>query len=97
MLLPLILALGACSASRPPVPDPDPAPVAPGDCQKAHTRLVELDCPEQSTPQGATFAEACETAAKDGRNWRPDCIAKIESCEDLEEAYSTPEEDPCPQ
>ena len=98
----LILILVAVGCGAPPygpqpapVPKPEPAPVEASDCEKAHEKLVELNCELQKTPEGAPFSEACETAADDGRNWRPDCIALVESCDQVEEAFRTPEGEVC--
>jgi len=48
------------------------------------------------TPAGEPFADACQAAAADGRDWRPECLAAISSCDQLEEAYRTPRDRPCP-
>lgn len=37
------------------------------------------------TPGGEPFADACQYAASQGRDWRPACLASVESCEDVEE------------
>lgn len=79
-----------------PPPPPEPAPVGVDDCESAHARLIKLGCAETTTPKGASFQEACEAAAADGRNWRPDCIAQIRSCDEIETMYSTPEGTACP-
>lgn len=79
-----------------PPPPPKPAPVGVDDCESAHEKLVELGCPETTTPKGDSFAVACEAAAADGRNWRPDCIAQIHDCDDIEVMYNTPEGAACP-
>jgi hypothetical protein len=62
---------------------------------KAGSHLRELGCAEGHTPEGALFEDACEHAAADGVDWRPDCIAKIQSCDEITKAYETPEGRPC--
>lgn len=59
-------------------------------CVEAGAHLRRLSCPEAYTPGGMPFAEACEIASKDGRDWRPDCIALVSSCSEVEDAYRTP-------
>ena len=39
------------------------------------------------TPQGTPFAVACLVAYEDGRNWHPQCIAAIDSCDEWRAAY----------
>jgi hypothetical protein len=96
------LVVTACGPAPPygpqpaPVPDPEPTPVPAGACERAQERLTALGCPEQRTPRGASFAAACEAAAADGRNWRPDCIAQVAACSEVEAAYNTVEGQPCP-
>lgn len=97
----IALCFLACGSAPPygpqpkPVPKPEPAPVKDSDCAKAHKKLVELNCEYQTTPDGDSFADACEVAADDGRNWRPDCIALVASCDQVEDAFRTPEGEPC--
>jgi len=40
------------------------------------------------TPDGDPFAEACHYAASQGRPWKSECLAVIETCEDIEAAFS---------
>jgi hypothetical protein len=87
--------LAACS-SAPPSPVQPVPPRSGGDCWDAQGRLDELGCEERQTPRGAKFGAACESAAEDGRDWRPDCIALVESCDDVHEAFLTPEGIACP-
>lgn len=96
----LILFAIACGGSNrpstdPPVPDPPPAPVGETDCERAQHRLDALECAHRRTPKGASFQEACDAAARDGRNWRSDCIALVTSCDDVEKAFRTPKEQAC--
>lgn len=68
-------------------------PVSGEQCAAAGERLRMLQCkssdgtPLWQTPEGTSFADACERAAKDGRNWHPECLATIEDCGELEAAY----------
>lgn len=61
--------------------------VAPSPCKRAEVNLVRLRCPEARTPAGVGFAVACEAAKRDGREWHPDCIARVESCAEVAAAY----------
>lgn len=70
---------------------PKPAPVSSDWCDTAFVRLSELKCKE-AVP---TFTEACKRAITDGRNWRPDCLAVVATCADIETAYRTPEGKAC--
>lgn len=90
MLTALMLSVPFCSA-------PPEAVQSMGYCKDAGDRLEQLGCPEARTPAGAPFAEACEAAAEDGRDWRADCIAQISSCAELQSAYNTPEGEVCPE
>ena len=56
-------------------------------CAEAEKRLLELGCPQAKTPAGAPFKAACEHALSEGRNWHPECIARITACEDMPRAY----------
>lgn len=80
----LVLAVGSCRVV-PPV-DPDPSPPVSGTCLMAQERLQELDCPEQTTPGGTPFAEACERALDDGRDWCAGDISVIRDCSEVEAA-----------
>ncbi|MHC4648229.1 MAG: hypothetical protein ACYTBJ_22445 [Planctomycetota bacterium] len=91
----LALLLAACGTQvdvRPIVPAPEPIPVL-DDCGNAEARLAELDCkgpggePMWQTPKGVSFGDACRAAAIDGRDWKPQCIATIETCDELVGAY----------
>lgn len=68
-------------------------PVSGEQCAAAGDRLRALQCttpdgtPLWQTPEGTPFRDACERAAVDGRNWHPECLATIESCDELEDAY----------
>jgi len=85
MLLSAIVLLIACEIPpRVPTVDPIPGRAA---CEAAGDRLAQLKCPEAFTPMGSTFAVACREAAKDGRNWHAECLAKIESCAEVPAAY----------
>ena len=89
----LVLALvGACAVS----PKPGPRPITPPQpeaCEAAEAKLRVLDCrrddgsPWATTPAGTPFAQACRRALADGRDWKPQCIAKIEVCSVLMCAY----------
>jgi hypothetical protein len=80
---------------EPPAPAPDPVPASEGHCTRAGARLADLGCPQALTPQDESFAAACERALADGRDWRPDCIATVQSCDEVLEAAATPEGEPC--
>lgn len=99
--LAVLLALAtACTVAPLPVPvpppDPEPLPPAPDPqpidpaeaCQAAEDTLKWLQC---MRPDGQLwhvgFGQACTDAYQDGRNWNPQCIRAIESCEALEAAY----------
>lgn len=83
-LLSVCLLLGCAWYS--PAPGPAPIPDT-GDCEAAGATLSALGCPEASTPGGTSFAVACETAARDGRDWHPECIARVTSCSQVEDAF----------
>jgi hypothetical protein len=70
-------------------------PVVGDACDAAQQRLSELGCEEAQTPKGTSFARACVDARQDGRDWRPDCIAQIGDCSQVEDAYSTPKGTAC--
>jgi hypothetical protein len=61
--------------------------VAPTACGRAQLNLERLRCPEAKTPHGAPFGVACEAARRDGRDWHPDCIAKVDTCAAVASAY----------
>ena len=81
-----------CAAVVAPVPPPHVEPVDASDCERAGARLEQLGCrtpagvPLWRTPGGSPFSEACERAASDGRDWRADCLATIESCAEINDA-----------
>ena len=56
-------------------------------CEQAESTLVRLGCPQAVTPSRTRFSTACEAARADGRDWHPDCIAKVASCNDVDAAY----------
>jgi hypothetical protein len=98
LFLPLALAL-ACSPTPGPAPIPpvdpvEPIPVVDNACMRAEEKLRELKCerpggqPWAETKAGTPFHEACERAAADGRDWHPDCIAAILSCDEVDLAYT---------
>jgi hypothetical protein len=109
-MLVLCLTCSGCSigAIRPePAPKPIPTtaptttPTDLDDCQRAEIRLKELDCrradgsPRWLTPKGSSFTEYCRVAVDDGRSPRPDCIAQVTNCEQVNAAQSRPEGTPC--
>lgn len=61
-----------------------PAPVPTDACAAAERRLGELGGCHLSP---AFTADACRRALLDGRNWRPDCLARLASCDGLDAAY----------
>jgi hypothetical protein len=79
----LVAALATCQ--RPPTPATD------DDCAQAEARVFALQCrtdtgvPLWQTPAGASFRDACRAALADAprRDWHPACIARLESCADL--------------
>lgn len=81
----------AAMACRPTPPAPPGPPEA--SCDDAERTLERLECrsdeglPRWKTPKGAPFSDACRAALRDGRNWHPDCIAKITACSELECAF----------
>ena len=84
LLLVTILALAGCASVT---PAPAPAPVPEGSCETAGANLTELGCPEATTPAGTPFATACLAAVADGRNWHPECLARVASCSEVEMAF----------
>lgn len=90
MRLLAVLALSLPQGCGFPTPAPvDPSPPKPqpaGDCAAAGAHLEALGCPEAHTPAGTSFAEACERAAADGRDWCPGAIARVSSCTEVEAA-----------
>ena len=62
-------------------------------CERAEAKLVQLGCkrsngvPWAQTPQGARFSDACANALANGRNWHPEKIAQISSCDKLDCVY----------
>jgi len=95
LLVLLAAVVVACAAEVPvaPVPPLPPAPAPEGACAAAQARLIQLDCrrpdgtPWAQTPAGTPFGEACERAMADGRDWHPECIARIADCSQLSAAY----------
>ena len=83
-LLALSLTLAGCASVT---PAPAPAPVPEGSCETAGVHLAELGCPEATTPAGTHFAEACNAAVADGRNWHPECIARVADCSQVADAF----------
>jgi hypothetical protein len=94
------LAFAACSHTYPP---PRPVPLEGDECERAASRLEQLDCrredgsPLWRTPGGAAFVDFCHAAMNDGRDVRPDCLALVSSCDDVATAYRTPREGACPK
>ena len=93
-LLVIAVAVLLFACGPPPDPKPPPPPPIPGDaCEAAGARLFELQCmfadgtPTWETPCGRTFADECQAAADDGRDWNAACIAKIRDCSELDAAY----------
>ena len=101
----LAIFLLAVGCPQPPAPIPHDYDAAASDtylseagagaCQRAEDTLVRLGCKQARTPAGVPFHEACDHALDDGRNWRPDCLALITSCDQLDTVYRTPEGAPC--
>ena len=86
--------------SGPPLADaalPDASGCAqPGpadNCAAAGERLCQLRCrgalaiPLWVSPMGTPYAEVCRRAFADGRDWRPDCVRRITSCDQFDAAY----------
>jgi hypothetical protein len=101
------LSLAGCNwqvkpASPPPTPIVIVTPKDADDCQRAEDRIHSLSCtradgtPRWLTPKGIPFAEYCREAIADGRSPRPECIATVATCEDVNKAYATPEGTACP-
>jgi hypothetical protein len=73
------------------------------DCGRAGETLCRLQCrdragaPRWRTPAGRPFAEVCRAARDDGRDWRPDCLARITDCSQVEAAYRTSGGAACPR
>lgn len=65
---------------------PAPAPQA-SACDDAGATLERLGCPEAKTPAGNPFAVACVAAAADGRDWHPECLAKVTNCSQVAAAF----------
>ena len=93
-LLVLCALLAGCAVTPLPKPPPDPEPFDPAEaCQAAEDTLRRLECkrpdghPWHTSPKGIRFGKACLDAYQDGRNWNPQCIRAIESCDALEAAY----------
>jgi hypothetical protein len=100
MLRALILSLALVASDRPLYSTPPP--VDGSQCAAAGARLRELDCrtpagvPLWRTPGGLTFEAACRAAADDRREWRADCLARLEACEGIDRAFRAPHGTPCP-
>jgi hypothetical protein len=94
-LLPSAVTLALCAALAACLPEPRPTPhPLPGTaCEAAGARLEQLGCrrsdgaPLWTTPGGVPFADACQHAASDGRDWHPECIAVLDDCAGLDRAY----------
>lgn len=84
-----------CLAPRPP------EAVSSRACAAAEARLQALDCrradggPRWTTPQGEAFAAVCERRAVAGADMRPDCIAAVQTCAEVDTAALTPQGAPC--
>lgn len=89
-----LLALLACACTPQCTSTPHSSPT-PSACSAAGAKLRELNCPQATTPAGTPFEAACQRALDDGRNWRPDCIARVTSCDQVEAAYRTPTKEAC--
>jgi hypothetical protein len=73
----VLLALGLVACPR------APSPLTPrsGDCPGACQRLRDLDCPEaEPTPAGAPCEAWCQKYADKPAGIDPACIARAESC-----------------
>jgi hypothetical protein len=94
----LALVLEACSGPQ----YVTPPPVDGSQCAAAGARLLELGCrgpdgvPLWRTPGGLPFEAACRAAADDRREWRADCLARLQSCTDVDRAFRAPHGTPCP-
>lgn len=77
------LFLLSCGHLRPP-----PVPINPGDsdqCIPACNRMAELGCPEgEPLADGTTCAEFCIKTQQEGHALNPTCLAKIQTCGDIE-------------
>jgi hypothetical protein len=94
----LAIFLSRCTPLPTPLPvPPDPIPQGGAgpvltDCERAGERLEELGCRDKSgaplwqTPEGKPFAEACDYSASMGRDWKPECLATIHDCGEIDAA-----------
>lgn len=63
------------------------SPPVPPPCVQAEDRLIALGCPEALSPSGHRFSDVCYRAMDDGRDFHAECIATIQSCDEIERAY----------
>lgn len=91
-ILPLILIL-MCSCA-PVIVEPTPDyPVDTDHCQRAEDRLIEKKCELARPLDGVTFTQFCKSFQESGKQINPSCIAKILTCEEVDEAARRKE--PC--
>jgi hypothetical protein len=91
------LIIIACAPTPPPrgsLYPPHRATAA--ECDAAQVTLDRLDC-RQRTHAGRPFADLCRIAAADSpaRDWRPDCIMLVTSCDQVGAAYAVPSTEKC--
>lgn len=91
------LAILVCACQpQPPKPLGYRHTASDAECAAADATLARLGC-SQAVVAGHRFAELCLLAAHDApqRDWRPDCIALVSACSDVETAAVTPREVAC--
>ena len=99
----VVFGLLAC----PRMPKPAPWPPALGDagdaCQSAEANLIRLGCmtadgyPVFVSPGGHHFADTCRARAAQGRDLRPECVARESfECGQLTAIFNLRRGEPCP-
>lgn len=93
----LALASIACEGCPPVSTVPDPVPPRPTPvptdiewCDRAETRLIELNCPEsQPTKKGIRFGAFCRELQSNGIAINPRCLAEVKSCAEVDVCTGT--------
>ena len=109
----LAVSAACSSCRRMPPPYPPGLPLHADLCDAAQANLARLECRTASGAEawqspGALlidggrsapipYAATCRARLRNGRNWRPDCVARAAfACDDLETLFQLTPEASCP-
>jgi hypothetical protein len=87
-----LLPLG-CPEKDSTVPEPVVPKISGSEwCDKAESNLLALGCPEgQPTKKGKRFADFCRETQANGVCLKPECLAQVKSCDEVDKVCSCPQ------